>query len=279
MSSQKTDKTYLYPISLGLASRYDRSVFPLMKLKSSLHDVDLALVATMDELIKMRQLVKNNAEFKKVIHDSKLQYDDLLENKENLANTLTKKTFNPFKMLSAYRAVRLLTEAGIALWLETKSTSEKLKRQTLSADTQDIQPVGDADLPSDARISAIAVSVGTETHLDDIGSFFAEAASFAGSQRDLFPDRDPFSDVYEAEDSRTSAVPEDGSASHSSTDDEATSSTSPGPRLSEASLSRQGSGNKYYIFQQFQNSFVASKSAIHTPTLNQGGSHNQGSRS
>ncbi|KAG1836424.1 hypothetical protein F4604DRAFT_1847937 [Suillus subluteus] len=262
MSSPKTDdKTYLYPISLGLASRYHRSVFPLMKFKSSLHDVDLVLVATMDELIKMRQLVKNNAEFKKVIHDSKLQYDDLLENKENLANALTKKTFNPFKMLSAYRAVRLLTEAGIALWMETKvksclghyhasdtdlqSTSERLKRQTLSADTQDIQPVGDADLPSDARISAIAVSGGTETHLDNINSFFAEAASFVESQKDLFPDRDPFSDVYEAEDSRTSAVPEDGAASHSSTDDEATSSTSSGSRPSEASISRQGSGNKY----------------------------------
>lgn len=254
---------YLYPLSLGLAGRYNRSVFPLLKLKSSLYDADVALVATMDELIKMRQLVKNNAEFKKVIHDSKLQYDDLLENKENLANALTKKTFNPFKMLSTYRAVRLLTEAGIALWMETKSTSERLKRQTLSADTQDIQPVGDDDLPPDARISAIAVSAGTETHLDDINSFFAEAASFAESHRDLFSDGNPFSDVYEAEDLRTSAVPEDGSASRSSTDDEATSSTSPGSRLSEASLS----------------SFVALKSAIHTPTLNQGGSHNQGSSS
>ncbi|KAG1753332.1 hypothetical protein EDB19DRAFT_1668623 [Suillus lakei] len=201
------NKTIFIPLPLGPAGQYHRSVFPLLKFKSpkaSLHEMDLALVATMDELIKMKQLVNDNAEFKKLIHESKIQYDDLLEDKETLANAMAMKTFNPFKMFSTYRAVRLLSEAGIALWMETLSKSERLRRKTLSVDTQDIQPVGDDDLPPDARISAIAIQAEAETHLDNTISFFDEATNFMES--DLFQDRNPFSDVHEAQDLSTSAV-------------------------------------------------------------------------
>jgi hypothetical protein len=41
----------------------------------SLNEVDLVLQATMDELIKMRHMAGNSAEFKQLIHDAKLQYD------------------------------------------------------------------------------------------------------------------------------------------------------------------------------------------------------------
>ncbi|KAG1767445.1 hypothetical protein EDD22DRAFT_875895 [Suillus occidentalis] len=246
MPSQ-TKKTLLVSVPPRPADEFDRSVFPLAKIKGqkhSLQTVDLILVATMDELVKMKHMVKNTAEFKTFIHDSKLQYDELLENKESLAEAMAKKTFNPFKLLSTYRAVRLLTEAGMAMWTETKSKSEKLRRLSLSesvntVNTQDIQPVGDDDLPPGACISAIAIPLETDTNLDDTVSFF--------------PRRNPFSDAHKAEDSRTNAVPEDSSVSYLSADDESTSS--------------QGFGNTHLIFQQFQNSFVASKSATHSPTL------------
>ncbi|KIK41253.1 hypothetical protein CY34DRAFT_806286 [Suillus luteus UH-Slu-Lm8-n1] len=286
MPSQ-TDKTLLVSLPPRPVDEFDRSIFPLAKIKGqkhSLQTVDLILVATMDELVKMKHMVKNTAEFKTFIHDSKLQYDELLENKESLAEAMAKKTFNPFKLLSTYRAVRLLTEAGMAMWTETKSKSEKLRRLSLSesvnaVNTRDIQPVGDDDLSPGACISAIAIPLETETNLDETVSFFSQAVSFIGSQVGLIPDRNPFSDAHKAEDSRTNAVPEDSSVSYLSADDGSTSPTSSSSHLSETSSSTQGSGNTYLIFQQFQNSFVASESAIHSPTLNQGGSHNQGSSS
>jgi len=202
-------------------------------------------------------MVKNTSDFKELIHESKVQYDVLLEDKEDLENAMaTEKTFNPFKVLSTYRAARLLSEAAKALWIETMSTSERLRRQTLSVDTLATQPVGDDDLPPGARISAIAVQLEeTDTYPDDIGvSLFSDADALIASQRELYPHKNPFSDDYEVEDSRTSAVPGDGSALKFSTDDGATSSTSLSTRLSED--------------QNFQNSYAASRSAIHTPTLN-----------
>ncbi|KAG2101349.1 uncharacterized protein F5147DRAFT_709230 [Suillus discolor] len=252
------NQTLLFPIPLGLADQYHRSVFPLIRFqgpKSSLHEVDLALVATMNEIYRMKEIVKNTSDFKELIHESKVQYDTLLEDKQDLAKAMAdKKTFNPFKLLSTYRAARLLSETGKALWIETLTTSERLRRQTLSVDTLATQAVGDDDLPPGARISAIAVQLDdTDTYPDDIGaSLFSDADALIASQRELDPHINPFSDHYQVKDSRTSAVPEDGSKF--STDDGATSSTSPSSRLPEV--------------QNFQNSYVASRPAIHTPTLN-----------
>lgn len=86
-------------------------------------------------------MVKNTSDFKELIHESKVQYDvcvslttcychvtdyhaRLLEDKEDLENAMaTEKTFNPFKVLSTYRAARLLSEAAKALWIETMVNS------------------------------------------------------------------------------------------------------------------------------------------------------------
>jgi len=154
-------------------------------------------------------MVKNTSDFKELIHESKVQYDVLLEDKEDLENAMaTEKTFNPFKVLSTYRAARLLSEAAKALWIETMSTSERLRRQTLSVDTLATQPVGDDDLPPGARISAIAVQLEeTDTYPDDIGvSLFSDADALIASQRELYPHKNPFSDDYEVEDCRNNVI-------------------------------------------------------------------------
>ncbi|KAG2338900.1 hypothetical protein BDR05DRAFT_968718 [Suillus weaverae] len=281
MSSQQERQTLFIPVDLGSPARYDRSIFQLMKIKgesTSLREVDFVLEATLDEIFRMRNMAGNINELQQLILDAKDEYDELNSKKEKLEQT--KKSLNPIKLFSTYRSIRLLAEAGRALWLQTRSASERMRRQLLSVHAQDMQPVDHDDLPSDARITGVALSTEANTQLDDTtASFFTEAASFIASQLDLLPDGNPFADDYEAEDLRSSAPPEHSSTSNSSTDDGAVPSTSSSSPLSDASSlgspsSRQGSGNNYFIFQ---NSYVASRSVIQTPTLNSGGSRNQGS--
>ncbi|KAG0696948.1 hypothetical protein DFH29DRAFT_948710 [Suillus ampliporus] len=251
MTSQQKRRTLLIPVNLGSPARYDRSIFPLMRVKGkspSLQEVDFVLEGTLDEIFKMRHMAGNKVELQQLVLDAKDEYDALNSEKTELEER--RKSLNPIKLFSTYRSIRLLAEAGIALWLETRSTSQRMRRQLLSVDAEDMQPVDYDNLPSDARISGIALSIEASIQLDDTtASYFTEAASLIASQMDLLSDGDPFTDTYEAEDLRTSAVPEHSSATNSSTDNGVTSSTSPSPRLSDASSpgspsSSRGSGNK-----------------------------------
>jgi hypothetical protein len=105
-----------------------------------------------------------------------------------------------------------------------QSTSEKLRRRLLSVDSQDVQAVDclfrsclllrfrthrlypDDDVSPDACISAIAISVNSETQLDDAASLLSDAASFIGSHVGLISDGDPFADTYEANDCRINII-------------------------------------------------------------------------
>ncbi|KAG1719662.1 uncharacterized protein EDB91DRAFT_1180142 [Suillus paluster] len=274
MSSDQERQTVFIPLKLGSASQYDRNIFPLMRMKR-LDQVDIVLEATMDELYKIREMAGNPTELETIFQTSKNQYDTLLSQKEQLHKQ--KKSFNPMKLLSAYRSVRLLTAACGDLYRDTRSASEMMRRRLLSVNTQDAQRVDYDDVPPDALISGIAIPL--ESQLDEsTATFFSEAAEFIGSQVNLLPDGNPFADDHEVEESRTSADLEHDTTIDSGTDDSGgTSSAS--SRFSGASSSSspslgQGSGNNIFIFN---NSYVASRSAIQTPTLNHGGSHNQGS--
>ncbi|KAG2364057.1 hypothetical protein BDR07DRAFT_1402614 [Suillus spraguei] len=278
MPSQQERQTLVIPVNLGSPARYDRSIFPLMKVKGkspSLQEVDFVLEATLDEIFRMRAMAGNINELQQLILDAKDEYDALNTEKEKLEQR--QKSLNPIKLISTYRSIRLLAEAGRALWLQTRSASERMRRQLLSVrDAQDMVPVDYDDLPSDARITGIALSTETNTQLDNTtASHFTEMASFIATQLDQLPDGNPFADVYEAEDLRTNITPEDSSTPNLSTDG---TDNEAGPSIETPTLgsppSRQGSGNNYFIFQ---NSYVASRSTIQTPTLNSGGSHNQGS--
>ncbi|KAG2148694.1 uncharacterized protein EDB93DRAFT_1144317 [Suillus bovinus] len=261
MSSEQERKTIIIPLNLGSPSQYDQSIFPLMKMKrmSSLDQVDIVLEATMDELFKIHEMAGDLKQLEAVFVSAKKEYDKLKLKKEGLENQKT--SFNPLKVYSTYRSTRLLAVAGKKLYKQARSTSEKLRRQLLSVNRQDIQPVEYADIPPDAQIGAIAIPL--ESPLDEsTATHFTEAADFIASQVNLLPDGNPFGDDQEVEVSAfDSGTPETEAKS------------SAGSRSSGA-FSGQWSGNDYFVFN---NSNVASRSSIQSQTLNHGGSHNQGS--
>ncbi|KAG0695180.1 hypothetical protein DFH29DRAFT_956408 [Suillus ampliporus] len=155
-------------------------------------------------------------------------------------------------------------------------TSTEMRRQLLAVSSTDVEHVQDDDLPSDVRIGGIVIPL--ETSQDEYtAALVTEAASVIASQVNPLSEGNSFDD--QVEHSGGSVGTKCSSTADSATDgDEVTPPSS--SRLSEASSSStpslgQGSGNTYNI--TFNNSYFAWKSAIHTPTLNYGGSHNQGS--
>lgn len=269
MASQSTRRTLLFPINLGSPAQYEQSVFPLSRVqgKSTINQVDYVLEATLDEIFKIRQMVGNAENSQRLIHNAKAQYDELMSDKEKMERQ--RKSLNPVKVFSAYRSVRLLLEAGKALYVETRSVSERMRRQLLSVNTEDVQPVEYNDLPSNARIGGVAISLDSEFQPDETtASYFIQAASFMASQVDLLGEGNPFADEHRVEDSQVNAEHE-----CSSTTGPAAATSNGGVATPTISPLSGASGNNYFFFQ---NSYVASNSTIQTPTLNSGGSHNQG---
>jgi hypothetical protein len=138
MAKQPARQTLLLPMDLGSPARYDQSVFPLSRVqrKDTINQVDLYLEATLDETLKIRQMVEDAENFQQLIRNAKLQYDEcvhtytysyhltdyntcsLLLGKQEMEQQ--RKSLNPVKRFSAYRSVRLLLEAGKALYVDTK---------------------------------------------------------------------------------------------------------------------------------------------------------------
>lgn len=266
MSSEQERQTVLIPMNLGSPSQYDRSMFPLMKMKrsGSRDQVDIVLEATLDELFKIRDMAGNLLELETVFVSAKAEYDRLKSERKELQNQ--KKSLHPIKWFSRYRSLRLLAAAAEDLYRQARGSSEELRRKLLSVNGQDVQPVDYDDVPPDARISAIAIPL--ESPLDEpTASFFTEAADFIASQVNLLPNDNPFGD-----DQRVEEYSEYHTAFDSGTPDSGAASSA-GSRLSGAS-SGQGSGSNLFTFN---NSYLASRSTIQSPTLNRGASHNQGS--
>ncbi|KAJ8588516.1 hypothetical protein M405DRAFT_934028 [Rhizopogon salebrosus TDB-379] len=266
--SERREAFYI-PLNLGTATQYDQSIFPLLKLKdkNTLDQVDIVLEATLSEIFKIRQMAADTRHFRDLIADTKSSYDKLVLKREKLEKQ--QKSFNPVKLFSTYRSSRLLAEAGKKLFQNTKTTSERMRRQLLSVNSTNVERVQYDDLPRNTRIRGLAIPL--DSPLDEsTNTILTEAASFIASQLDLLSEGDPFADDYEVEDAEGSVGGEGSSTAESTSEG--------GSRLSGASSSTsssgQGSGNNYYIFN---NSYVASRSAITTPTLNHGGSNNHGS--
>lgn len=126
MPSPQDDSTYFIPVNLGSPARYDRSVFPLMKIKGknpSLQEVDFVLEATLDEIFRMRDMAGNIDELQQLILQAKEEYDALNSEKAKLEQLERKKSLNPIKLVSTYRSIRLLAEAARALWLQTRASA------------------------------------------------------------------------------------------------------------------------------------------------------------
>jgi hypothetical protein len=258
-------------MDLGSPAQYEQSVFPISRVRkgSTIDKVDFVLEATLDEIFKIRQMVGNAENTKRLIDNAKTQYDELMSGKQKAQQQ--QKSRNPFKIFAAYRSIRLLLEAGTTLYTETRTASEKIRRQLLSVnlDAEDVQPVEYSDLPSDAHIGGIVIPLDSEFQPDETtASFFTEAASYIASQVDLLGGGNPFADEHQVEDSQANAEHESGS-----TTDPAAESGDGGVATPTNSRPSRASGNNYFFFQ---NSYVASNSAIQTPTLNSGGSHHRG---
>ena len=69
-------KTVLVPFNLGPASNYDPTIFPIFKAKGPLEEGDLFLIATMREMAKIREMSKDTCDYRQLLKDIKLQYDE-----------------------------------------------------------------------------------------------------------------------------------------------------------------------------------------------------------
>ncbi|KAG1725299.1 hypothetical protein EDD22DRAFT_961652 [Suillus occidentalis] len=240
----------------------------------------LALECTLDEILKIREMVADKKTFQALVADAKSSYDELCDERDRLAEQ--KKTINPLKLFLTYRSIRLLVEAGTQLYDKTKTTSERMRRLAASVNlthVEHVQPEDD-NLSSDADVDGLVFETPDESMVASI----TDAASFIASHvPDLLSEGNPFADDHEAEDarvnvgtecagSRINVAPEDSSTPNLSTDNtDGASIISSNSLLSDSSTlagsleSSPESGNSYF---SFQNNYVASGSTIQAPTLN-----------
>ncbi|KAG1868419.1 hypothetical protein F4604DRAFT_1927283 [Suillus subluteus] len=194
-------QTLLLPMDLGSPAQYEQSVFPLNRVqgKNAINQVDIFLEATLDEIFKICQMVGDAENFQWLICNAKLQYNDLLLGKLEMERQ--RKSLNLITRFSAYCSVRLLLEAGKSLYMDTRTVSERMRRQLLSVRQEDVQPVEYNDLPSNACIGGIAIPLDSECQPDEnTVSFFSQAASYMASQVDLLGEGNPFADENQVED-------------------------------------------------------------------------------
>ncbi|KAG1848161.1 hypothetical protein C8R48DRAFT_677362 [Suillus tomentosus] len=154
------------------------------------------------------------------------------------------------------QSCRSLLKAGQALYIHTKTASEMLRRELLSieVDREDVQSVTlDDDLPSNARISGIAIPLDSESQPAEISASYYDAANkFVAFQKETYG-KDPFADEYAVENSPANAEHRRRSTSSS------TMATSDGGAASSSSRLSGASGNNGV---SFQNSKVARRSSI-----------------
>jgi hypothetical protein len=77
MPPEQERQTILIPMNLGSPSQYDRSIFPLMKIKKmgGLDQLDIVLEATMDELFKIREMAGNLQQLETLHRSAMNEYD------------------------------------------------------------------------------------------------------------------------------------------------------------------------------------------------------------
>ncbi|KIK89991.1 hypothetical protein PAXRUDRAFT_831728 [Paxillus rubicundulus Ve08.2h10] len=186
-------RTVIIPMDLGAVSKYDPEVFPLSSYRGrdSLGRGDFLLDATLDEMLKITAMGTDLSQDSDFMATTKAKYDELVLAKEKLDKR--PKSFNPFKLFANYRAIRLFYVSSKSLYMETKSTSEKMKRlfnrDLLSVPSQDVVPARGAPPPG-ANISGIAVTLDGPLD-DDAERTITDAANTLASCLDPFLD-DPF---------------------------------------------------------------------------------------
>lgn len=69
-------KTILVPFDLGSASNYDPTIFPVFRAKGPLEEGNMYLIATMNEMMKIRRMSKLGCDYKQLLEEIKAQYDE-----------------------------------------------------------------------------------------------------------------------------------------------------------------------------------------------------------
>ncbi|KAF8836448.1 hypothetical protein BDN67DRAFT_974161 [Paxillus ammoniavirescens] len=263
----------------GSVKEYDRNVFPLSSYKDrdKLGRGDLFLDATLDEMLKIASMGKDDGQHEEVIQSTKDEYDRLRTTVTDLKKPPTK--FQLLKRFRHYRASRIFLAATKTLYFATRNTSEEIRRtvgrKLLSLVGADLESVDDAS--PDAHITGIAVNVDGPLS-EEASKILDDAAKSVASRPD--PLTDPFinklSSVCEA------AVAEEPGPTTTSdpttpSDDEIANRISIASTLSQALLpASPTSGTSINCFF-FGNSVMAPNSNVHGATLMQGGSQNSGS--
>jgi hypothetical protein len=86
MAEQPTRRSLLLPMDLGSPAQYEQSVFPISRVRkgSTIDKVDFVLEATLDEIFKIRQMVGNAENTKRLIDNAKTQYDECVRTHTHL---------------------------------------------------------------------------------------------------------------------------------------------------------------------------------------------------
>ncbi|KAL4063906.1 hypothetical protein V8B97DRAFT_1989977 [Scleroderma yunnanense] len=182
--SSSTQKTVAISLPLGLASDYDRTMFPVLRVKGAKEKGNLYLEATLEEMIRIREMAKYKSGYDHLLQNSKLQYDELRKRQVKIQNQ--RASFNPFKIFANQRQIRLFLEAGKVLYLATKKTSDEMRRDLLSYDSTNVAVPEGSDVSPDDAISGIAITLDSDID-HEIRSFLMDTAS-------ILTFTDPFSD-------------------------------------------------------------------------------------
>jgi len=69
-------KTVLIPLDFGSASNYDPTIFPVFEANGPLEKGNMYLIATLNELIKIREMSKSGCDYRQLLKGMKAQYDE-----------------------------------------------------------------------------------------------------------------------------------------------------------------------------------------------------------
>jgi len=75
MSSSKNHRTIFVHLHLGRASNYDPTIFPLVRDRTALQAGEVYLEYTLDEIIKVRDMVNQRPNYRMEYKNMKRRYD------------------------------------------------------------------------------------------------------------------------------------------------------------------------------------------------------------
>ncbi|KAG8214206.1 hypothetical protein J3R82DRAFT_10999 [Butyriboletus roseoflavus] len=163
----------ILPIDLGAASAYSQRIFPLAYYEpgNNVTKGSILIKATLEEMEKIKELgidLNKNDDF---IFNTRLKLEALRAKKETLQDN--GKTLNPFKAFMNYRAARLFHAASKALLIQTRRTSEKIRREEQEERVERVQVVPptrirvvEGEIPPGAMIGGIIVELPNGWNVD-----------------------------------------------------------------------------------------------------------------